>query len=146
MIFLCLSKESELRSLEPYLEQYHVVHNDHFIHREVNIWYHKINNGFVFDTYVFIAENDIERVRNAPIKYKNTYHIGKKIKDFASIAIGDYVVHSMHGVGIYQGVITLTKNGLKKDYIQINYQGNDKVYIPVEKINSIFKKFSSTYF
>ncbi len=138
-IVLCLSKESELRSLEPYLEQYHVVHNDHFIHREVNIWYHKINNGFVFDTYVFIAENDIERVRNAPIKYKNTYHIGKKIKDFASIAIGDYVVHSMHGVGIYQGVITLTKNGLKKDYIQINYQGNDKVYIPVEKINSIFK-------
>jgi len=37
------------------------------------------------------------------------------------------------------GVITLTKNGLKKDYIQINYQGNDKIYIPVEKISTIFK-------
>ena len=29
--------------------------------------------------------------------------------------------------------------GLQKDYIQINYAGNDKVYIPVEKISSIYK-------
>ena len=48
-------------------------------------------------------------------------------------------MHSAHGIGIYNGVITLTKNGLKKDYIQINYSGNDKIYIPVEKISTIFK-------
>ena len=138
-VVLCLSKESQLRSLVPFLESYHVVKNGKIISREINILYKKINNGFVFDQYVVIAENDIERTKNATINYKNSYRIGKKIKDFGQLSSGDYVVHSQHGVGIYNGVITLTKNGLKKDYLQINYAGNDKVYIPVEKISTIFK-------
>jgi len=138
-VVLCLSKENQLRSLVPFLESYHVVKNGKIISREINILYKKINNGFVFDQYVVIAENDIERTKNATINYKNSYRIGKKIKDFGQLSSGDYVVHSQHGVGIYNGVITLTKNGLKKDYLQINYAGNDKVYIPVEKISTIFK-------
>ncbi|MBR6133480.1 MAG: transcription-repair coupling factor [Bacilli bacterium] len=139
VVVICLSRENQLKSLEPFLSSYHVVKNNKFLDNEINIYYKKINNGFVFDKYVFIAENDIERVKNGTINYKNSYHIGKKIKDFGQLHIGDYVVHSQHGVGIYNGVITLTKNGLKKDYIQINYFGNDKVYIPVEKISTIFK-------
>ena len=138
-VVISLSKESQFKALEPFLSTYHIVNKDKFIDREINIWYHKMNNGFIFDKYVFIAENDIEKVKNAVINYKNSYRIGKKIKDFGQLAVGDYVVHSMHGIGIYNGVITLTKNGLKKDYIQIQYQGNDKVYIPVEKISTIFK-------
>lgn len=138
-VVISLSKENQLRSLEPFLSSYHVVNNDRLINREINILYKKINIGFVFDKYVVITENDIEKVKNAVINYKNSYKVGKKIKDFGQLAIGDYVVHSQHGIGIYNGVITLTKNGLKKDYIQINYAGNDKIYIPVEKISTIFK-------
>lgn len=138
-VVISLSKENQLRILEPFLSSYHVVNNDRLIDREINILYKKINVGFVFDKYVVITENDIEKVKNAVINYKNSYKVGKKIKDFGQLAIGDYVVHSMHGIGIYNGVITLTKNGLKKDYIQINYAGNDKIYIPVEKISTIFK-------
>lgn len=138
-VIISLSKESQLRSLEPFLSSYRVVNNDRLIDREVNILYKKINVGFLFDKFVVITENDIEKVKNAVINYKNSYKVGKKIKDFGQLAIGDYVVHSMHGIGIYNGVITLTKNGLKKDYIQINYSGNDKIYIPVEKISTIFK-------
>ncbi len=138
-VVISLSKENQLRSLEPFLTNYHVVNNDRLIDREINILYKKINVGFVFDKYVVITENDIEKVKNAVINYRNSYKVGKKIKDFGQLAIGDYVVHSMHGIGIYNGVITLTKNGLKKDYIQINYSGNDKIYIPVEKISTIFK-------
>ncbi len=139
IVVLCLSKENQLKSLVPFLENYHVVKNGKLIDNEINILYKKINSGFVFDKYVVISENDIERIKNATINYKNSYRIGKKIKGFDQLSSGDYVVHSQHGVGIYNGVITLTKNGLKKDYLQINYAGNDKVYIPVEKISTIFK-------
>ena len=138
-IILCLSKESQLKSLIPYLPSYNLCKNDKVINNEINILYKKINNGFIFDKYVVICDKDIERTKNNVINYKNSYHIGKKIKDFGQLNVGDFVVHSMHGIGIYKGVITLTKNGLKKDYIQINYAGNDKIYIPVEKINTIFK-------
>ena len=98
----------------------------------------KMNNGFIIDKYIVITDNDIE---NKGIKhsYNNAVKIGRKIKDFNDIKKGDYVVHSSHGIGIYNGVATLTQNGIQKDYIMINYAGTDKVYIPVEKINTIFK-------
>lgn len=139
IVIICLSRENQLNILKNYIDIYHIVKDNNYIPNEVNIKYMKLNKGFIFDKYVVISDNDIEKVRNVTINYKNSYHIGKKIKDFAQISIGDYVVHNLHGIGIYNGVITLTKNGLKKDYLQINYAGNDKIYIPVEKISTIFK-------
>jgi len=98
-----------------------------------------LTKGFIFDKYVVISENDIETVTKREIKYKNTYKIGRKIKDLNSLNKGDYVVHMAHGIGIYNGIKTLTQNGLQKDYIEVLYEGNDKVYIPVEKIHTILK-------
>lgn len=95
--------------------------------------------GFIIDKYVIISENDIEKTQNTPIKYKNSYKIGHKIQDINSINLGDYVVHLAHGIGIYNGIKTLTQNGLKKDYLEITYQDNDKIYIPVEKMSTILK-------
>ncbi len=112
---------------------------DTIVNNKINIITYEINEGFIFEDYVVISDRDIEKKATKEIKYKNNLRIGKKIKGFDGLVIGDYVVHLTHGIGIYRGVITLTKNGLKKDYIQIDYSGNDKVYIPVEKINTIYK-------
>ncbi len=139
IVIISLSREGQLKSLEPYIDNICVCKNNNFSSDNVNVIYEKINNGFIFDKYCIISEYDIEKVKNNVINYKNSYHIGKKLNSFSQLSIGDYVVHSAHGIGIYNGVITLTKNGLKKDYIQLNYAGNDKIYIPVEKITTIFK-------
>ena len=53
--------------------------------------------------------------------------------------IGDYIVHSNHGIGKYIGIKTLTKNGLRKDYLVLEYKECDKLYLPVEKIEFISK-------
>ncbi len=98
----------------------------------------KINQGFIISHYLVISDNDIFQ-NNAPVKYHNPVKIGRKIKDFNDIKPGDYVVHTAHGIGIYNGVITLKKGDILKDYIQINYQGSDKIYVPVEKITTIYK-------
>lgn len=68
--------------------------------------------------------------------------MGSKIRDINKLSIGDYVVHIAHGIGIYKGIKTLTKNGLKKDYLTIEYKDEDKLYIPVEKLEFI-NKYSS---
>jgi len=44
-------------------------------------------------------------------------------------------------IGVYYGVVTLETHGIKKDYIQISYLGNDKVYVPVEKIDTILYRY-----
>ena len=56
-----------------------------------------------------------------------------------SINIGDYVVHRKSGIGIYQGITTIEKNGMKMDYLLIQYKGNDKLYLPVEDITKLYK-------
>ena len=99
----------------------------------------KINKGFIIDKYVVISDNDIGSSKNERINYKNNLKIGKKIKSYNDLEKGDYVVHIAHGIGIYNGIVTLTKDGIEKDYIQILYDKNDKIYIPVEKINTIYK-------
>ena len=37
--------------------------------------------------------------------------MGSKIRDINKLNIGDYVVHVVHGIGIYKGIKTLVKNG-----------------------------------
>jgi len=98
-----------------------------------------LSKGFILDKLVVISENDIENITKTEIKYKNSYKIGRKIKDLNALNIGDYVVHMAHGIGIYNGIKTLKQNGLEKDYLEILYEGNDKVYVPVEKMNTILK-------
>ena len=104
----------------------------------INIIKQKINNGFIVNNLIYISEFDIELISNS-VTYKPTFKVGKKIKDFSDIQIGDYVVHIHNGIGVYMGIATLTSRGFKKDYIQINYLDDDKVYIPVEKIETIYK-------
>ncbi len=105
----------------------------------INILNKKINNGFMLADLVIISEYDIENITKRKINYKNSYKLGNRISSFNDIKKGDYVVHAAHGIGIYNGVVTLNKSGMQKDYLQINYKDNDKIYIPVEKINTIYK-------
>lgn len=138
-VIFCLSRKAEIDFIKEMFHVTRVVDEEHLFIERVNILNKKINNGFEFDKYVVIGEYDIEKINNREIKYKNSYKIGKKIKGFDQLQVGDYVVHTIHGIGQYQGVISLTKNGVVKDYLQIIYADNDKIYVPVEKISTIFK-------
>lgn len=138
-VIFCLSRKAEIDFIKEMFHVTRVVDEEHLFIERVNILNKKINNGFEFDKYVVIGEYDIEKINNREIKYKNSYKIGKKIKGFDQLQVADYVVHTIHGIGQYQGVISLTKNGVVKDYLQIIYADNDKIYVPVEKISTIFK-------
>ena len=139
-IILRLSRKAEIDFIKEMFHVTRIVLENQLFTCKVNIINRRINNGFIFNNYVVIGEYDIEKTNTREIKYKNTYKIGKKIKGFDQLQVGDYVVHTYHGIGRYEGVISLTKNGVVKDYLQITYADNDKIYVPVEKISTIFKK------
>ena len=108
----------------------------------VNFIVKRINCGYIFNDFVVISENDLFSLMPSTNKYKNSFKLGTKIKSIKSLSIGDYVVHDINGVASYNGIITLSKNGLKKDYIKLQFYGNDVLYVPVEKIDRI-SKYSS---
>src|SRR3989338_5727153 len=51
--------------------------------------------------------------------------------------MGDFIVHQDHGIGIYRGLIPLTINGIHNDFIFLEYQGGDKLYVPVDQLDRI---------
>ena len=73
------------------------------------------------------------------IKYNTGYKMGKKIDSIDKLEVGDYVVHKESGIGVYMGISTIMKNGLPRDYILIKYKGDDKLYLPVDKVDKLYK-------
>ena len=134
-VVICLSKENQIEKVS---HLFNNVNIGSIKENEINILNKKINEGFIFKDYCVISEYDISDEKITSV-YKNNYKMGTKVKSFNDIKPGDYVVHSQHGIGIYGGIVPIEKQGMVRDYILINYAGNDKVYIPVEKITSIYK-------
>ncbi len=58
---------------------------------------------------------------------------------FEELKHGDVVVHRDHGLGIYEGLISLELKGITNDFLQITYRGGDKLYLPVDRINTVGK-------
>jgi len=135
ILIICLSKEHQIRKVQ---ELFPSSNYGSIIKGKINILNKKINEGFAISDYIFISEYDIDDIKVVNT-YKNSFRMGRKIKSFDDIKVGDYVVHQAHGIGIYGGIKTIQKGDLIKDYILINYAGTDKVYVPVEKITSIYK-------
>ena len=67
----------------------------------------------------------------------------RRIKSYSELKVGDHVVHVNHGIGKFLGIETLEINGVHKDYLNIKYQGNDKLYVPIEQIDQVQKYVGS---
>ena len=64
----------------------------------------------------------------------------EKIFSYQDLAVGDYVVHQGHGIGIFRGVEKMkSADGSKKDFIKISYAGSDVLYVPCANLDSVSK-------
>ena len=62
----------------------------------------------------------------------------KKLLSYTDLAVGDYVVHSGHGIGIFRGVEKMkSADGTQKDFIKIAYHGSDVLYVPCSNLDSV---------
>ncbi|MBO5744947.1 MAG: transcription-repair coupling factor, partial [Clostridia bacterium] len=68
----------------------------------------------------------------------------QRVMSYAELDEGDYVVHQVHGVGIYRGLSSLTVDGCIKDYIKIQYAGTDVLYLPCTQLEKISKHIGAS--
>lgn len=64
---------------------------------------------------------------------------GSPIKSVDELKPGDLLVHLTFGIGIYQGLKTVTAGGITKEYLQVEYAKGDKLYIPPERLPLVHK-------
>ncbi len=89
--------------------------------------------GFSTDDLLVVTEQDIlgDRMTRAISRKKKSETFLAELSNFHA---GDYVVHNDHGVGRYEGLETLDVGGAPHDCLRLIYEGNDKLFVPVENI------------
>ena len=64
---------------------------------------------------------------------------GAEIHSLSELTPGDYVVHAAHGIGLYMGIHQLNVQGVTKDYIKLQYDKGDTLYVPVTQLDLVSK-------
>ncbi|MGH7154540.1 MAG: CarD family transcriptional regulator, partial [Acetobacteraceae bacterium] len=100
-----------------------------------------IERGFVADRLALVGEQDLlgERISRPPRRRKRADQF---IAEATEIAEGDLVVHQEYGIGRYDGLMTLTVTGAPHDCLRLIYDGDEKLFLPVENIE-VLSRFGS---
>ncbi len=95
-----------------------------------------VERGFEADKISLISEQDLfgERIIRATAKRKKPEQF---LLEAANFMPGELVVHSEHGIGRFDGLVTLEVLGAQHDCLKIVYEGDDKLFLPVENIDVV---------
>ena len=63
------------------------------------------------------------------------------LRDLSELRIGDPVVHAQHGIGRYQGLVELDLGEGRNEFLLLEYDGGDKLYVPVSQL-AVISRYS----
>ncbi|MFC1815673.1 transcription-repair coupling factor, partial [Thermodesulfobacteriota bacterium] len=144
---LVCRNESQAYRLKSLLEPYHIRLNaiEHFTDREqhkgsVCICLGQVSSGFVWseESVAIITEDEIFGLKHHKRKIYRK-EATNKLLTVEDLKKGDLVVHAEHGIGKYEGLVKLMLSGAENDFLLIIYKDNDKLYLPVDRMNMVQK-------
>ena len=103
-----------------------------------------LQRGFIYPQAEVALFNDHEIFSRQKQRYRyRRFKAAKPISTFQALQVGDFVVHEDHGIGRYRGIRRLEFSGRDHDCLEVTYQSEDKVFIPVEQLDRLRKYASS---
>lgn len=99
----------------------------------------ELGKGFEYPELGFVLVSDREIFETKKSRSRRKVENANRIRNYTDISVGDYVVHQTHGIGQYMGTQKMEVNGITKDYLKIQYQGTDILYIPIDQLNLLYK-------
>lgn len=104
----------------------------------------ELHKGFEYPEIGFVLISDQEIFESSRKKRARKIENTNRIKSYTDINVGDYVVHQTHGIGQYAGIQKMVVSGVTKDYLKIQYQGTDSLYVPVDQMDMLYKYVGSS--
>ncbi len=102
-------------------------------------------NGFILpgEKFAFITESELyathlhgrhgQRDRDS----RKTASVDAMLRDLSEIKPGDPVVHEQHGIGRYLGLVSMDLGEGATEFMSLEYDGGDKLYVPVSQLHLI---------
>ncbi|MEZ5143675.1 MAG: transcription-repair coupling factor [Acidimicrobiales bacterium] len=97
-----------------------------------------LERGFVLPSVrlAVLAEADVTGRRRAHRRARPRRSAGEA-GFFDDLSPGDHVVHHQHGVARYGGMVKRAINGVERDYLLLEYRGDDRLYVPSDQIDAV---------
>lgn len=91
--------------------------------------------------FVFLRDEDFFGHKKVRREYKETGTLENRAHalSFGDLKPGDFIVHKIHGVGVYEGLKVMPIQDIAAEFIQIKYKDQDRLYLPVYRIHQIQK-------
>jgi transcription-repair coupling factor (superfamily II helicase) len=101
----------------------------------------ELSSGFVLKDHflALVTENEIFDRKRIRRQGSGKRDLRTELIAPEELKNGDIVVHTEHGIGRYEGLCSLTIDKIVQDFILIVYQDDDKLYLPVDRIEMIGK-------
>ncbi|MDN6028456.1 MAG: transcription-repair coupling factor [Lactobacillus sp.] len=92
---------------------------------------------------VYLTERELFNQRPHHRRQVKNIENAQRLRRYSDLKPGDYVVHVNHGIGRFEGIKTLTNQGVKRDYITITYQHGDQLFVPADQLGLVQKYVGS---
>jgi len=100
-----------------------------------------IQNGFMLtdEQLAIITENELyaSQPRNRAARPAKKSSVEGMLRDLSELKQGDPVVHEQHGIARYQGLVNLNLGEGENEFLLLEYDGGDKLYVPVAQLHVI---------
>jgi transcription-repair coupling factor (superfamily II helicase) len=97
-----------------------------------------LRRGFRTKEIIILTEEDIVGPKKR-VTRKRWQKGDSFLESFRDLSVGECVVHIENGIGIYRGIKKLKIDGHEKDFLLIEYQDEDKLYVPIESLELVQK-------
>ncbi|NPA40526.1 MAG: transcription-repair coupling factor [Thermodesulfobacteria bacterium] len=98
--------------------------------------------GFFYPEERLWVTSEYELFGKTPLKKSTSARSVKRAKghfrSFEELKEGDLVVHRTYGIGKYLGLKVLDIGGIKGEFIEVEYEGGDKLYLPVSRLDELY--------
>ncbi len=105
---------------------------------KIHVIHGTLSSGFEYTSeriYIYTQSRQEVAVKKKRKLPKNS----QEIYSLSDLNVGDYVVHTTHGIGIFEGINKINAHGIVKDYIKIAYAKGDVLYVPVTQLDLVAK-------
>ena len=130
-IYLCLNSIETLTSIKK-------------IFTETNVKFstNKNDSGIILTQLsipynICFGDEDKFYIGSSNFAHKKEFKENKKTTVKYLPKAGEYVVHSTHGVGKCEGIVTINTSGIDKEFFKLTYRGGDSLYVPYENADCL---------
>ena len=108
---------------------------------KLEIVFTQLQSGFILpdEDLAIVTENELyaSEVKQSRRREKSRTSTEGLLRDLAEVKIGDPVVHEQHGIARYAGLITMDLGEGAQEFLELHYDGSDKLFVPVAQLSVI---------